>query len=268
MVLLVYVLLVHYDGQVISLTRTWFCGSRVTTERDVQVPRFDASLIILLLCWNTERMFESIRSTTWQCQRSLEDMTRCITKRQPYDEGAILSCSGDSPFQLRMLKGVSSDVSRHYKMRLYVPDPMCVSAFDRAGSKQQTQTDSIAYKNELEGSDPHIYSRSCHRSKDRIEHRSQQGNAKGVPFVFEINVQYLPGCSSHDCSFGREWPQVDTLLLLKDANAISRLECIITDRDVKTPQFKFEVVDKLCKPVPLSFRDAEVILSDCTRTSE
>ena len=55
-----------------------------------------------------------------------------------HDEGAILSRSGDSPFQLRMLKGVSSDVSCYSKMCLYVPDPMCVSALDRAGSKQQT----------------------------------------------------------------------------------------------------------------------------------
>ena len=36
-----------------------------------------------------------------------------------HEEGAILSCSGDSPFQLRLLKGVSSDVSCLSKMCLY-----------------------------------------------------------------------------------------------------------------------------------------------------
>ena len=35
-----------------------------------------------------------------------------------HEEGAILSCSGDSPFQLRLLKGVSSDVSCLSKMCL------------------------------------------------------------------------------------------------------------------------------------------------------
>ena len=44
-----------------------------------------------------------------------------------HDEGAILSCSGDSPFQLRLLKGVSSDVSCLSKMCLYVSDPADIS---------------------------------------------------------------------------------------------------------------------------------------------
>ena len=44
-----------------------------------------------------------------------------------HEEGAILSCSGDSPFQLRLLKGVSSDVSCLSKMCLYVPDPPILS---------------------------------------------------------------------------------------------------------------------------------------------
>ena len=62
---------------------------------------------------------------------------------------------------------------------------------------------------------------------------------------------------------------VDALLKLEDSIAkISRLECNITERNVKPPRFKFEVADKLCKAVSLSFRDAEIIISDCSRTSQ
>ena len=57
-------------------------------------------------------------------------------------------------------------------------------------------------------------------------------------------------------------------LILSSMLAISKLECNITQRNVKPPRFSFEIVDKLCKAVSLSFRDAEVIISDCTRTSE
>ena len=55
------------------------------------------------------------------------------------------------------------------------------------------------------------------------------------------------------------------MLLLKDHAAICRLECNITERNVKPPRFKFEIVEKLCKAVSLSFRDAEVMISDCNR---
>ena len=61
---------------------------------------------------------------------------------------------------------------------------------------------------------------------------------------------------------------VDSMLLLKDHTAICRLECNITERNVKAPRFKFEIVEKLCKAVSLSFRDAEVIISDCNRISD
>ena len=61
---------------------------------------------------------------------------------------------------------------------------------------------------------------------------------------------------------------VDSMLLLKDHAAISRLECYKTERNVKPPRFKFEIVEKLCKAVSLSFRDAEVIISDCNRISD
>ena len=61
---------------------------------------------------------------------------------------------------------------------------------------------------------------------------------------------------------------VDSMLLLKDNAAICRLECNITERNVKPPRFKFEIVEKLCKAVSLSFRDAEVIISDCNRISD
>ena len=57
-------------------------------------------------------------------------------------------------------------------------------------------------------------------------------------------------------------------LKISNMLAISKLECNITQRNVKPPRFSFEIVDKLCKAVSLSFRDAEVIISDCTRTSE
>ena len=58
---------------------------------------------------------------------------------------------------------------------------------------------------------------------------------------------------------------VDSMLLLKDHAAICRLECNIMKRNVKPPRFKFEIVEKLCNSVFLSFRDAEVIISDCNR---
>ena len=58
---------------------------------------------------------------------------------------------------------------------------------------------------------------------------------------------------------------VDSLLLLIHHAVISRLECNITERNVK--RFKFEIVEKLCKAVSLSFRDAEVIISNCNRIS-
>ena len=61
---------------------------------------------------------------------------------------------------------------------------------------------------------------------------------------------------------------VDSLLLLKDHAAMSRSECNITERNVKPPRFTFEIVEKLCKAVSLSFRDAEVIISDCNRISD
>ena len=61
---------------------------------------------------------------------------------------------------------------------------------------------------------------------------------------------------------------VDSMLLLKDHAAICRLKCNITERNVKPPRFKFEIVEKLCKAVSLSFRDAEVIISDCNRISD
>ena len=185
-----------------------------------------------------------------------------------HDEGAILSCSGDSPFQLRMLKGVSSDVSCHSKLCLYVPDPMCVSALDRAGSKQQTQTN----KKGLEAKGVILPSTvDCvtgRRTELNIEVNEEipkesllflKSTFNTCPDVLHMIVRSVKS----DLKL-----HVDALLLSKDANAISRLECNITDRNVKPPRFKFEVVDKLCKPVSLSFRDAEVILSDCTRTCE
>ena len=61
---------------------------------------------------------------------------------------------------------------------------------------------------------------------------------------------------------------VDSMLLLKDHAAICKLGCNITERNVKPSRFKFGIVEKLCKAVSFSFRDAEVIISDCNRISD
>lgn len=39
------------------------------------------------------------------------------------NKGVVLSISGDTPFLLRMLKGVSSDITNHSRLALYVEDP-------------------------------------------------------------------------------------------------------------------------------------------------
>ena len=53
-------------------------------------------------------------------------------------------------------------------------------------------------------------------------------------------------------------------LIISNKPAITKLECNITQRNVKPPQFSFERVDKLPKVVSLSFGDAEVNISDYT----
>ena len=63
-----------------------------------------------------------------------------------HDEGVILSCSGDSPFQLRLLKGVSSDVSCLSKMWLYISDPADIPT----PPLKQTRKDIADYKREIE----------------------------------------------------------------------------------------------------------------------
>ena len=65
-----------------------------------------------------------------------------------HEEGAILSCSGDSPFQLRLLEGGSSDVSCLSKMCLHVPDPPILS---QIVPKQQVKRNSEAHKKEKDG---------------------------------------------------------------------------------------------------------------------
>ena len=64
-----------------------------------------------------------------------------------HNEGAILSCSGDSPLQLRLLKGVCSDVSGLSKMCLYVSDPANVSN----PPLKKTKRDIAEYKRERNG---------------------------------------------------------------------------------------------------------------------
>ena len=63
-------------------------------------------------------------------------------------EGDILSCSGDSPLQRRLLKGVSSDVSCLSKMGLYVSDPADISN----PPLKQTKKGTAKLKRGMEGS--------------------------------------------------------------------------------------------------------------------
>ena len=60
----------------------------------------------------------------------------------------ILSCSGHSPFQLRLLKGVIRDFSSLSKRCLCVRDPLSLSQLE---SKSQVKKNSEAYKKEIEG---------------------------------------------------------------------------------------------------------------------
>ena len=82
-----------------------------------------------------------------------------------HEEGAILSCSGDSPSQLRLLKGVSSDVSCLSKMCLYVPDPPILS---QIVPKQQVKKNSEAHKKGKEGKGAILPSTNDHFTGRRI----------------------------------------------------------------------------------------------------
>ena len=62
------------------------------------------------------------------------------------DDSAILICSGDSTFLLRLLKGVSSDVSCLSKKCLYVSDPAAISN----PPLKQTKKDIAEYKIQME----------------------------------------------------------------------------------------------------------------------
>ena len=93
-------------------------------------------------------MCESTWNTISPCQKCLDALDGYTTKQRPcMMKGAILSCSGDSPFQLRLLKGVSSDVSCLSKMCLYVSDPADISN----PPVKQTKKDTAEYKKEMEG---------------------------------------------------------------------------------------------------------------------
>ena len=186
-----------------------------------------------------------------------------------HDEGAILSCSGDSPFQLRMLKGVSSDASCHSKMCLYLPDPMAVS--DTTGSRQKAKKDST-YTKDLESKGvilPSTIDCATGRRTELNFDISEQLPSESLVFLKSTFntcpdvLHMIVRSVENDLKL-----HVDSLVSSKDHTAIGRLECIITERNGKPPRFKFEIVDKLCKAVSLSFRDAEVIISDCTRTRD
>ena len=185
-----------------------------------------------------------------------------------HDEGAILSCSGDSPFQLRLLKGVSSDVSCLSKMCLYVSDPADILN----PPVKQTKKDTAEYKKEMEGRGvilPSTVDYATGRRTELIIDINEcipkdsliflKSTFNTCPDLLHMVVRSVES----DLKL-----HVDSMLLLKDHAAICRLECNITERNVKPPRFKFEIVEKLCKAVSLSFRDAEVIISDCNRISD
>ena len=86
-----------------------------------------------------------------------------------HDEGAILSCSGDSPFQLRLLKGVSSDVSCLSKMCLYVSDPADISNPPLKQTKKDKTPLNIREKWK-EGGDSSVNCRLCYWPKNRTDH--------------------------------------------------------------------------------------------------
>ena len=188
--------------------------------------------------------------------------------KELHEEGAILRCSGDSPFQLRLLKGVSSDVSCLSKMCLYVPDPPILS---QIVPKQQAKKNSEAHKKEKEGMGAILPSTIDHFTGRRtvltIDINEQipkeslmflKSTFNTCPDVLHMIVRSVES----DLKL-----HVDSLIL-SNMLAISKLECNNTQRNVKPSRFSFEIVDKLCKTVSLSFRDAEVIISDCTRTRE
>ena len=83
-----------------------------------------------------------------------------------HDKGAILSCSADSPFQLRLLKGVSSDVSSLSKMGLYVSDPADIS---NPPLKQTKKTPLNIREKWKEDGDSSVNCRFCYWSKNRTD---------------------------------------------------------------------------------------------------
>ena len=183
-----------------------------------------------------------------------------------HEEGALLNCSGDSPFQLISLKGVNSDVSCLSKMCLYVPDHHILS---QIVPKQQVKKNSEAHKTAKEGKDAILPSTVDHFTGRRtvltIYINEQIPSLMFLKSTFNTcpNVLHMIIRSvESDLKL-----HVDSLII-SNILAISKLECNITQRNVKPSRFSFEIVDRICKAVTLIFRDAEVIISDCTRTSE
>ena len=184
-----------------------------------------------------------------------------------HKEGEILNCSGDSPFQLILLKGVNSDVSCLSKMCLYVPDHPILS---QIVPKQQVKKNSEAHKTEKEGKD------AIHPST--VDHFTGRRTVLTIDINEQIPKESLMFLKStfntcpnvlHMIIRSVEMDlklHVDSLII-SNILAISKLECNITQRNVKPSRFSFEIVDRICKAVTLIFRDAEVIISDCTRTS-
>ena len=122
-----------------------------------------------------------------------------------HDEGAILSCSCDSPFQLRLLKGVSSDVSCLSKMCLYVSDPADISN----PPLKQTKKDTAEYKREMEGrGDSSVNCRLCYWPKNRTDHWHQRMHPKRLSHFSRIHFQYMPWFAAYGCPFSRKWLEV------------------------------------------------------------
>ena len=168
-----------------------------------------------------------------------------------------------------MLKGASSDASCHSKMCFFLPDPMAVS--NTTGSRQKAKKDST-YTKDFEGKGVILPSTKDCVTGRRTELKldiSEQLPSESLVFLkstFNTSpdvLQMIVRSVENDLKL-----HVDSLVSSNDSTAIGRLECKKTERTVKPPRFKFEKVDKFCKAVSLSFRDAEVIISDFTSSRD
>ena len=151
--------------------------------------------------------------------------------RDLHDRCAILRCSGDSPFQLRLLKSVSSDVSCLSKMCPCVSDPADISN----PPLKQTKKDIAEYKREMEEKGVFLPSTVDYATAGRTE------------LIIDINENI---------------PKDSPIFLKSTFNTCPDLMHTVV-RSVES-DLKLHVDSFVC----LSFRDAEVIISDCNRISD